>query len=82
MKPCNEILLGILCKNSLANEKLIDNIEEYCNSVELYIKTNNELYREKMNIFKKIIATEGVLTEEDLDQIANECIRMRKDALS
>ncbi len=82
MKPCNEILLGILCKNSLANEKLVDNIEEYCNSVELYIKTNNELYREKMNIFKKIIATEGVLTEEDLDQIANECIRIRKDALS
>jgi len=82
MKPCNEILLGILCKNSLANEKLIDNIEEYCNSVELYIKTDNELYREKMNIFKKIIATEGVLTEEDLDQIANDCIRIRKDALS
>jgi len=82
MKPCNEILLGILCKNSLANEKLVDNIEEYCNSVELYIKTNNELYREKMNIFKKIIAMEGVLTEEDLDQIANECIRIRKDALS
>ena len=82
MKPCNEILLGILCKDSIANEKLIDNIEEYCSSVELYIKTDNELYREKMNIFKKIIATEGVLTEEDLDQIANECIRMRKDALS
>jgi len=82
MKPCNEILLGILCKNSLANDKLIDNIEEYCNSVELYIKTDNELYREKMNIFKKLIATEGVLTEEDLDQIANECIRIRKDALS
>jgi hypothetical protein len=82
MKPCNEILLGILCKNSLANEKLIDNIEEYCNSVELYIKTNNELYRERMNIFKKLIAIEGVLTEEDLDQIANECIRIRKDALS
>ena len=82
MKPCNEVLLGILCKNSLANDKLVDNIEEYCNSVELYIKTNNELYREKMNIFKKIIATEGILTEEDLDQIANECIRIRKDALS
>ena len=82
MKPCNEILLGILCKNSLANDKLIDNIEEYCNSVELYIKTDNELYREKMNIFKKLIATEGILTEEDLDQIANECIRIRKDAAS
>ena len=82
MKPCNEILLGILCKNSLANEKLVNNIEEYCNSVELYIKTDNEIYREKMNIFKKIIAIEGVLTEEDLDQIANECIRIRKDALS
>ena len=82
MKPCNEILLGILCKNSLDNEKLVDNIEEYCSSVELYIKTNNEIYREKMNIFKKLIATEGVLTEEDLDQIANDCIRIRNDALS
>lgn len=81
MKPCNEILLGILCKDSLANETLVYNIDEYCNSVELYIKTNDELYREKMNIFKKLIAMEGVLTEEDLDQIANDCIRIRKDAL-
>ena len=82
MKPCNEILLGILCRDSLANKTLVDNIEEYCSSVELYIKTNNEIYRDKMNIFKKIIAIEGVLSEEDLDQIANECIRIRKDALS
>jgi hypothetical protein len=82
MKPCNEVLLGILCKDSLANEQLKNNIDEYCNSVEQYIKTDNALYKEKMNIFKKIIAAEGILTEEDLDQIANECIRMRKDALS
>jgi len=82
MKPCNEILLGILCKDSLANDQLVKNIEEYCDSVELYIKTSNELYREKMNIFKKIIASEGVLSEEDLDQIADECIRIKKDALT
>lgn len=82
MKPCNEILLGILCEDSLVNEKLVKNTEEYCSSVELYIKTNEELYKERMNIFKKLIAMEGVLSEEDLDQIANECIRIRKDALS
>ncbi len=82
MKPCNEILLGILCEDSLVNEKLVNNIEEYCSSVELYIKTNDALYKERMNIFKKLIAMEGVLSEEDLDQIANECIRIRKDALS
>lgn len=79
MKPCNEILLGILCNDSLDNEKLVENIGEYCNAVELYIKTNNELYRDKMNIFKKIIASEGLLSEEDLDQIADDCMRIKKD---
>ena len=78
MKPCNEILLGILCDNSLENKKLVENIEEYCSSVEQYIETDEALYRERMNIFKKLIAAEGILTEEDLDQIANECIRIRK----
>jgi len=79
MKPCNEILLEILCKNSLDNKTLVNNIEEYCSSVELYIKTDNKVYKDRMDIFKKLIAIEGVLTEEDLDQIANDCIRIRKN---
>jgi len=78
MKPCNEILLGILCDNALENEKLVDNIEAYCSSVEKYIETGDALYLERINIFKKLIATHGILTLEDLDQIASECIRMRK----
>lgn len=82
MKPCNEILLGILCEDSLENEKLVEYIDEYCTSVESYIKTGDELYRERMNIYKKLIATEGVLTEDDLDQIADECIRIRTGTLS
>jgi len=79
MKPCKEILLGVLGERSLSNETLVANIEEYCKSVELYIKTNDPLYIERMNIFKKLIASEDTLTEEDLDQIANECIRIRGD---
>lgn len=40
MKPCKEILLGVLGEHTLSNEKLVEYIEEYCTSVELYIKSN------------------------------------------
>ena len=77
MRPCKEILLEILGENFLTDPKLEGFTEEYCKSLELLIKTNNELYEEKMKIFKTLLVAESELTEEDIEQIANECKRMR-----
>lgn len=77
MRPCKEILLEILGENFLTDPKLEAYTEEYCKSLELLIKTKNELYAEKMNIFKILLVAESVLNEEDIDQIANECKRIR-----
>ena len=77
MRPCKEILLEILGENFLTDPKLEGYTEEYCKSLELLIKTDNELYEHKMEIFKKLLVAESLLTEEDIDQMSNECKRLR-----